>query len=67
MTHTIVTARGVSVHEYDYDDPTVRLSWDLPDTLVVELPLLPDDVALRVSLADLRAWAKERETKAVTA
>lgn len=67
MTHTIVTAHGVTVNEFDYTNPTVRLSWDLPDTLMVELPLLPDDTALRVSLGELRTWAKQRETVKVSA
>lgn len=65
--HILVTQKGVNsvVYEWDATD-TLRLSWDVTD-LTIELPLLPDDVALRVSLADLRAWAKQRESKAVTA
>ena len=59
--HILVGAEGVSVNTYQWSETdTLRLSWDMAD-LTIELPLLPDDTALRVSLAELRSWATARE------
>ncbi len=58
----LVTKDGVSTAHHDWDQASaVRLSWDLPGETVLELPMLPNDTALRVSLADLRSWAMQRE------
>ncbi len=63
----LVTKDGVSVNHHDWDQtPVVRLSWDLPGETVISLPMLPDDTALRVSVADLRSWALQREAAQLT-
>jgi len=60
--HVSITERGVSTKHYPWQDrPVVRLSWALPGDTMIEVPSLPDDAALRVSLADLRAYALHRE------
>ena len=60
--HVLITEDSTCNRSYDWDElPTVRISWDVPAETILELPMAPDDIALRVSLADLRAWAKQRE------
>jgi hypothetical protein len=58
----LVTKDGVSTAHHEWDQASaVRLSWDLPGETVLEVPMLPNDLAMRVTVADLRAWMLQRE------
>jgi hypothetical protein len=59
----LVTKHGWNATTNDWTDhDSIRLSWDLPDDTVLEVPTLPDGEALRVSMADLRAMLLQRDS-----
>lgn len=63
MRSIIVTDYGVTVAGYG-GEPCLRLSWDLPLTMVIEV-CKDSQTTESITLADLKAFLAQREVDAV--